>query len=57
MVKSITGISLRKAAIISGISILMMTIVAVVATDLTIGNLFVPDNPVATLKNINLNLV
>ena len=57
MVKPIADISLRKAAIISGISILMMTIVAVVATDLTIGNLFVPDNPVATLKNINLNLV
>lgn len=48
MVKAITGISLRKAAIISGISTLIMTIVAVVATDLTIRNLIVPDNPAAT---------
>ena len=57
MVKSITGISLHKAAIISGISILITTIAAVIVTDLTIGNLIVKDNPAATLKNINLNQV
>jgi len=55
MVKSITGILLPKSAIISGISILIMTIAAAIATDLTTGNLIIPDNPAATLNNITLN--
>ena len=52
MVNSITGILLPKAAIISGISILIMTIASVVDTDFTSESLIVPDKPVAILKNI-----
>jgi hypothetical protein len=52
MVKPIADISLRKAAIISGISILIMTIAAAVATDFTIGSLVVKNDPAATLKKI-----
>lgn len=46
------SITLRKASIISGTAILIMTAAAVSATDLTIGSLIVPDNPAATTNNI-----
>ena len=45
-------ISLRKAAIVTGIAILIMTAAAVSATDLTIGNLVIKDNAAATTNNI-----
>ena len=48
----IEELSLRQAALISGIAILIMTIAAVVATDLTIGSLVVPDDATATFNNI-----
>jgi hypothetical protein len=47
-----TNISLRKAAIVTGIAILIMTAAAVSATDLTIGSLVVKDNAAATTNNI-----
>lgn len=50
--ENINNISLRKAAIITGIAILIMTIAAVSATDLTIGSLTVSDNVAATTNNI-----
>jgi len=49
---TINNISPRKAAIVTGIAILIMTAAAVSATDLTIGSLIVPDNPAATTNNI-----
>ena len=45
---NINDISLRKAAIVSGVAIMIMTVAAVTATDLTIGSLIVKDNAVAT---------
>jgi hypothetical protein len=45
-------ITTRKAAIITGTAILIMTAAAVSATDLTIGSLIVPNNPAATTNNI-----
>jgi hypothetical protein len=45
-------ISLRKAAIVTGIAILIMTAAAVSATDLTIGSLVIKDNAAATTNNI-----
>ncbi len=50
--KNINNINLRKAAIISGAAILIMTIAAVLATDLTIGSLVVTDNAATTTNNI-----
>lgn len=49
---NINNISLRKAAIISGVAILIMTVAAVSATDLTIGSLIVKDNAAVTTNNI-----
>jgi hypothetical protein len=46
------NISLRKAAIVAGTAILIMTAAAVSATDLTIGSLIVKDNAAATTSNI-----
>ncbi len=46
------NISLRKAAIVSGIAILIMTIAATAANDLTIGSLIVKDNAALTTSNI-----
>ncbi|MCW8806173.1 MAG: DUF4386 domain-containing protein [Ignavibacteriaceae bacterium] len=57
MTETITNISIRKAAIVSGVSILIMTIAAVSATDITIGSLIVPDNAAATVKNIKTSLM
>lgn len=45
-------ITLRTAAVISGIAILAMTIAAIVATNFTIGSLIVIDNPAATTNNL-----
>lgn len=52
MTNHVEELSLRKAALISGIAILVMTIAAMVATDLTIGSLVVPDDAVTTFNNI-----
>lgn len=52
MTDQLSDISLRNAAIIAGVAILIMTVAAVFATDLTIGNLIVQDNEVATFNNI-----
>lgn len=45
-------ISLRQAAIIAGVSILVMTIAAFIAEGTTIGNLFVENNAETTTMNI-----
>ncbi len=45
-------ITTRHAALTSGISILVMTVAAVFATDVSIGSLLVPDDASATLINI-----
>ena len=44
--------SLRTAAIVSGTAILIMTIAAVIATDLTIGSLIVSDDAATTTSQI-----
>ena len=49
-------LSLRKAAITGGIAILLMTIAAVVATDIAIGPLIIEDDPTSTIQNIQNNL-
>jgi hypothetical protein len=50
--KNVNHTTLREAAIISGVAILIMTAAAVIATDLTIGSLIVADNAAATTNNI-----
>ena len=52
MTNRISDISLRSAALITGVAILIMTLAAVVATDLTIGSLIVQDDAAATTNNI-----
>lgn len=52
MTNQIADVSLRKAAMVAGIAILIMTIAAVVATNMTIQRLIVPGNAVATTDNI-----
>ena len=52
MTNAITDISMRKAAIVSGVAILVMTVGAVVATNLTIGSLIVKGDAVTTTNNI-----
>ena len=52
MTNAITDISIRKAAIVSGVAILLMTVAAVVATNLTIGSLVVKGDAVITTNNI-----
>ena len=42
----------RKAALVSGIAILVMTIAATIANDITIGKLVVEKNETETLRNI-----
>ena len=44
--------SYRSAAFVSGLAIVIMTVAAVTATDLTIGNLIVPGDAAATTNNI-----
>ncbi len=48
----IPPITLRQAALTAGWALLIMTIAAVAATDLTIGSLVVPDDAAATTDNI-----
>ncbi len=43
---------MRQAALIAGVAILLMTLAAVIATDLAIGPLIVQDNPTLTFENI-----
>lgn len=52
MEKRVTNIDQLKAAKVAGISILLMTIAAVVSNDIAIGSLVVPDNAAETLNNI-----
>ena len=52
MTEPLADISLRKAAIIAGVAIVVMAVAAVVATDITIGKLFVQNNAEATYDNI-----
>lgn len=52
MIKQIPDISPRQLAIISGAAIVLMTIAAVFATDVTIGRLLVPNDSTATINNI-----
>jgi hypothetical protein len=52
MSKSVLEISLRQAALITGIAIVLMTIAAVVATDVTIETLFAEDSPEITTQLI-----
>lgn len=52
MTKSVAEVSLRKAAIVTGTAILIMTVAAVSAANFTIGSLVVKNDPTATLKNI-----
>ncbi len=49
-------LSIRKASVIVGISILIMTIAAIIATQMTIGSLFVENNAVTTTQNIKSNI-
>ena len=53
MTNRISDISLRTAAIVAGVSILVMTIAAVVATDFVLGHLVVPGDAAATTGNID----
>lgn len=57
MKSGLPKISIRRAAIVSGIAILIMTLAAVVATDLTIGPLVITDNPSVTVDNINTDQI
>lgn len=52
MTNPIVDLSMRKAAIVAGITILIMTVAAIAATDLTIGSLIVEDNAAVTTNNI-----
>jgi len=52
MNRSVTDISLRTAAIVAGVAIVIMAIAAAVATNLTIGSLVVADDPAATVANL-----
>jgi len=52
MTDRIADTSLRKAAIVAGIAILIMAVAAVVANDVTIERLIVPGDAAATTKNI-----
>ena len=48
--------SLRTAALTGGTAILLMTIAAVVATDIAIGPLIIKEDPTITIQNIQNNL-
>jgi hypothetical protein len=50
-------VTLRRAAIISGIAIVIMTIAVFAATDITIGSLIIADNSAATTINIKNSLM
>ncbi len=52
MTNPVKDISLRQAAFIAGWAIIIMTVAAVIATDLTIGSLIVENDARATAENI-----
>ena len=52
MTNPIADISLRKAAFVTGMAILIMAIAAVVATDLTVESLIMPGHATAKANNI-----
>lgn len=52
MTQSVSNISLRTAAIVAGIAIVVMAVAAGVANDLTIGSLVVQNDAATTAKNI-----
>lgn len=52
MINRVAYISLRKAAIVTGVAILIMAIAAVFATDFVLGSLIVPGDAAATTNNI-----
>ena len=47
-----SDVSQRQAAIVAGVSIIIMAVAAVVATDLALGRLVVPGDAAATFQNI-----
>lgn len=55
MTNQVFDFTLRKAAFVAGISILIMTIAAVFATDITIGNLVDQGDAATTFNNIKSN--
>ncbi len=55
MTDQVFDFTLRKAAFVTGIAILVMAIAAVFATDITIGNLVDPDDAATTFNNIKSN--
>lgn len=52
MKNPVTDISLRQAAVVTGVSIVIMAIAAVFATDIVLGRLIVPDDAATTTRNI-----
>ncbi|MCB9211633.1 MAG: DUF4386 domain-containing protein [Ignavibacteriales bacterium] len=46
----------QSAAIVSGVSILIMTVAAIIATQITIGSLFVETDSIITAQNIKSNI-
>ncbi len=51
----LSKISIGQAAVIAGIAIATMTIAAILATDVTIGKLTIPEDPTASFENIENN--
>jgi len=52
MTQSVTDTSLRTAAIVAGVAIVVMGIAAAIATNVTVGSLVIEDNAAVTLTNI-----
>ncbi len=52
MTQSVTDISLKTAAIVAGVAIVVMAIAAAVANDFTIGSLVIQNDAATTAKNI-----
>ena len=52
MTDNLADISLRKAAVVTGVSILIMAVAAVFATDITLRGLVVPEDAATTTTNI-----
>jgi hypothetical protein len=55
MTSRISDISMRTAAVVAGVSILIMAIAAVIATDIVLGRLVVPGDAAATTNNITVS--
>jgi len=56
-ISALPDISMHKAATVAGFAIIIMTLAAVVATDIAIGPLIELGNPTATIQNIKSNLM